>query len=183
MPFRAQLSSASRRRTASSDGASITCRISRSPSSGPPRTTKPSSTSESMKVACSSQPSCPRRSRAQSHGPPRCRRTAKNTERSLGPRFTRAACRTAGLSSQTASIRTTDLGRWASGHEPLAVFHRPTPTATRREGPGAVVSRRFGPRRRRRSGGRLCPTGVAGSGAGDVGIVTASHPGRRPRHR
>ena len=36
----------------------------RSPSpSGPPRTTKPSSTSASMNAACSSQPSCSRRSR------------------------------------------------------------------------------------------------------------------------
>ena len=58
--FRAQLSSGSRSRMASSDGAEIACSTWRPFSSGPPRTMKPSSTRESMNRACSSQPSCSR---------------------------------------------------------------------------------------------------------------------------
>ncbi len=71
IPFDAQGSSAIRARIASSDSASTIHSVSRSPSSGPAISTKPSSTRPSMKRACSSQPTCWRISRDQSHGPPR----------------------------------------------------------------------------------------------------------------
>jgi len=84
IPFRAQLSSASRSHTASSEGADIACSTPGPFLSGPPRTMKPSSTRQSIDWACSSQSSCSRRSRDQSQGPPRSRRTAKNTRGEFG---------------------------------------------------------------------------------------------------
>ena len=80
--------------TACSEGAEIACRISRSPDSGPPRTMNPSSTRESIKCACSSQPGSSRRSRDQSHGPPRrgeLRRTSAEPYDRHPPRARRAA--------------------------------------------------------------------------------------------
>jgi hypothetical protein len=60
-------------------------------------------------------------------------------------------------------VRSTHRRRWSQ---------KGSPTATSREGPGAVVSRRFGPRRRRRDGGRLCPMAVAVEACSRVEIVT-----------
>jgi hypothetical protein len=57
-------------------------------------------------------------------------------------------------STSLRSVRITRRCRASSHRGPS---HKGTPTATRRRGPGAVVSHRFGPRRRRGSGGRLCP--------------------------
>src|SRR5687768_17233196 len=79
MPFTHHGSVANRSRIASSEGASTMCMVSRSPSSGPPRIRKPSSTRSSMNFACSCQPSCSRMSRLQSQGPPRSSRRTKSS--------------------------------------------------------------------------------------------------------
>src|SRR5919204_4969561 len=72
-------SSASSARTWSALSASTTSSAKcPSPSpTGPPSTTNPSSTSRSMNFACSSQPSCSRRSRDESHERPCARLTRK----------------------------------------------------------------------------------------------------------
>src|SRR5262249_6776310 len=77
MPFWIQGSATKCSRNAASLSASTTSRTSFS-SSGPPRTTVPSSTSASMKTACSSQPACSRRPFDQSQGP-RCSSVTRNS--------------------------------------------------------------------------------------------------------